>query len=170
MHNRIIRTTEGSVTLKDLLASLLIAECVNPGEELYLISPYLSNVPLIDNRLGNYGDLFPFVSGRTIYLGDILQTLARKGTSVRIICDPERSESRSFYMQLRGDADFRVLEDNHEKGLFSQHFYMHGSMNFTYRGVHVNKENIRTTRLPSEIWSALIAARERWQEAVPYER
>jgi hypothetical protein len=170
MHSRMIRTTEGSTSLRDLLVSLLITECMNPGKELYLISPFMSNVPLIDNRLGNYGDLFPFAGGRSIHLADILQSLAWKGTSVRIICDPERPETRPFYAQLCQDIAFRVLNENHEKGLFTEHFYIHGSMNFTYRGVHVNKENIRTTRQPSEIWSALIAARERWEEAVPYER
>lgn len=170
MLSRMIRSTEGSTALRDMLVSLLITECMNPGKELYLISPYLSNVSLIDNRLGNYGDLFPFASGRHIHLSDILLSLTRKGTAVRIICDPKRPETRPFYAKLRQDIPFRVLNENHEKGLFTEHFYIHGSMNFTHRGVHVNKENVRTTRKTSEIWSALIAARERWEEAVSYEK
>lgn len=169
MYSRIVRSTSGNHCLRDFLVSLFIAELMNPGEELYLISPYLSNIPFIDNDLDQYSDVFPLKTSRQLYLSDILQTLAWKGTNVRIICDPSRSETKQLYNVLRDVAEFRVLEDNHEKGLFSEHVYVHGSMNFTYRGVFVNKENVRSTWQPSEVYQALIAARERWEDSMQYE-
>jgi hypothetical protein len=165
MYNRTLRSQIGNPVLRDLLISVFITELMKPSEEMYLISPFLSNVPLIDNHLDQYSDLFPFVKSKWVYLSDILATLAWKGSSVRVICDPERPESQGFISELRGKVEMRKLESNHEKGLFTERVYLHGSMNFTYRGVYVNLEKIQTTYQTSEVHQNLIAARGRWEEA-----
>lgn len=165
MYSRTIRSQTGNYTLQDLLISVFVTELMHPSEEVYLISPYLSNVPMIDNQLETYSDLFPMVRNRWIYLSDILLTLAWKGSSVRVICDPDRPESQGIIAELRDQIEMRKLQDNHEKGLFTERIYLHGSMNFTYRGVYVNLESVRTTFHPSEVHQNLIAARGRWEEA-----
>ncbi|MBQ4899854.1 hypothetical protein KB559_13470 [Paenibacillus sp. Marseille-P2973] len=167
MYSRTVRSNRGTHTLKDMLISIFTAELIQPSEEMYLISPFMSNVPFMDNQFGHYTDLFPLVKSKQIYLSDILQTLAWKGTDVRVICDPERPETMPLLSELRGVVSFRKLEENHEKGLFTDHFYIHGSMNFTYRGVYVNKETVRSTWEEGEVRQALLSARARWQEAEP---
>ncbi|MEH7251794.1 phospholipase D-like domain-containing protein DpdK [Neobacillus niacini] len=165
MSNRIIRSFGGSYVLRDYLVSLFVAEAMNPSRELYLISPFLSNSPLIENRHNQYTDVFPLIKSKTIYLSDILSTLAWKGMTVRIICDHEREETKPLIEALNDQVDFRKLEQNHDKGLVTNNVFVHGSMNFTYSGIYINKESIRTTANQSEVNEALIAFRQRWEEA-----
>ncbi|MGF6950197.1 phosphatidylserine/phosphatidylglycerophosphate/cardiolipin synthase-like enzyme [Neobacillus sp. B4I6] len=165
MSNRIIRSFGGSYVLRDYLVSLFVAEAMNPSKELYLISPYLSNSPLIENRHNQYTDVFPMIKAKTIYLSDILSTLAWKGISVRIICDQDREETKPLIDLLYNQVSFRKLEQNHDKGLVTDHVFVHGSMNFTYSGIYLNKESIRTTNDSSDVNGALIAFRQRWEEA-----
>jgi hypothetical protein len=167
MSSRILRSQIGKPALRDLLISVFIAEMMNPSEELYLISPFLSNVPLIDNQLDQYTDLFPLNNSKNIYLSDILLSLVWKGSAVRVICDPDRKETQGFIHEVYDKVELRKLEPNHEKGLFTDHIYLHGSMNFTYRGMFVNLEKIQSTCKPSEVRQNLIAARGRWEEAQP---
>ncbi|WHY58649.1 phospholipase D-like domain-containing protein DpdK [Peribacillus simplex] len=164
MHNRTIRSHNSSVTLIDCLASIFSLEAVLPSKEIYLISPFLSNSPLIRNRLGQYSDLFPMIEGKIIYLSDILNTLSWKGSKIRIICDPNRVETKRFISQLN-EVEIKKLNNNHEKGLMTSHIYLHGSMNFTFSGININGENIRITSDRSEVNQALLAARTRWEEA-----
>ena len=37
-------------------------------------------------------------------------------------------------------------EDLHEKGLLTPDFYLEGSMNLTYSGVHINQEKVELSR------------------------
>ncbi|MEH7238857.1 phospholipase D-like domain-containing protein DpdK [Bacillus sp. JJ1562] len=165
MSSRIIRSFGGSHVLRDYLVSLFVAEAMNPSKELYLISPFLSNSPIIENKHDQYTDVFPLIKSKTIYLSDILTTLAWKGMSVRIICDNEREETKPLIHALRDQVEFRKLAQNHDKGLVTNNVYVHGSMNFTYSGIYVNKESIRTSNSNSEINEALIAFRQRWEES-----
>lgn len=165
MHNRTIRSHNSAITLKDSLISIFSLESAFPSKEIYLISPFLSNSPLAENVLGEYTDLFPLVEGKMIYLSDILRTLAWKGSNVRIICDPNRIETRRFISQLGNSARIKKLANNHEKGLVTSRIYLHGSMNFTYRGININGENVRITSNGTEVSQALMSARARWKEA-----
>ena len=165
MSNRIIRSFGGSHVLKDYLVSLFVAEAINPSKELYLISPFLSNSPLIENRHNQYTDVFPLIKSKTIYLSDILSTLAWRGMSVRIICDDVREETKPLIDALYNQVEFRKLNQNHDKGLVTNHVFIHGSMNFTYSGIYLNKESLRTTNDRSDINEALIAFRRRWEES-----
>ncbi|MCS0674472.1 phospholipase D-like domain-containing protein DpdK [Cytobacillus firmus] len=165
MSSRIIRSFGGSHVLRDYLVSLFVAEAMNPSKELYLISPFLSNSPLIENKHNQYTDVFPLIKSKTIYLSDILTTFAWKGMSVRIICDNEREETKPLIHALRDHVEFRKLEQNHDKGLVTSNVYIHGSMNFTYSGIYLNKESLRTTNVSSDINEAIIAFRQRWEES-----
>lgn len=104
------------------------------------------------------------IEGKIIYLSDILNTLSWKDSKIRIICDPDRVETNRFISQLN-DVEIKKLNNNHEKGLMTSHIYLHGSMNFTFRGININGENIRITSDRSEVNQALLAGRARWEEA-----
>lgn len=165
MPSRIIRSHGGSQILLDSLVSLLTLEAMNPSKEIYIISPWLSNSPLTDNRNNKLSTICPFLNTRTVYLSDLLFTYAWRGTKVRLICKPEHKYTHDF-LNLMGDkVEYRVLDDNHEKGLFTNMFYLHGSMNFTFYGINVNSECIRVTTEQAEVNAALLAARARWEEA-----
>lgn len=165
MSNRVIRSHGGSQTLKDCLISLFTIETMKPSREIYLISPFLSNSPIINNEFGQYTDIFPLVEGKIVLLSDILKTLVWKGSKVRVICDPDRDETKRFLYNLNGMVECKRLENNHEKGLVTSQFYLHGSMNFTYRGININGEKINITTNTPDVNQAMMSARARWEEA-----
>ena len=167
MYDRIIRSHGGTLLLKDTLSSLLLLEVLIPSKEIYLISPWISNAPIIDNKNGQFIDLFPYAESQNITLSEIIKTLVNKGTSMRIICDLSDNNTIRFIREIGNVAgvEFRDLKNNHEKGLCTENFYLHGSMNFTYRGIHINGENVRVTLKPEDIKQALLYLRNRWREA-----
>jgi PLD-like domain len=165
MYNRVIRSHGGSQALKDCLISLFVSETANPSREIYLISPFLSNSPIINNEFGQYTDMFPLLESKLVLLSDILKTLVWKGSTVRVICDPDREETKRFLQELQGKVECKRLTNNHEKGLVTSRFYLHGSMNFTYRGININGEKINITTDISEINQAIMSAQARWEEA-----
>lgn len=165
MRSRTIRSHGGTQTLKDSLSTLFSLEVIQPSSEIYLISPFLSNTPIMDNRLNGYTDLFPTSDNKIISLADVLSTFAWKKSKVRIICNPERKETREFLEIIGPDIEVRELKNNHEKGMVTSNFYIHGSMNFTYSGININGEHVRITYHTPEINQALMSARARWEEA-----
>lgn len=166
MPSRMIRSHRGSQTLKDSLSSYFALEMVKPSKEIYLISPWIGNSPIFDNSYNQVSDLFPFAESKTIYLSDVILALTWLGCKVKLICNPEHKNTGEFLNLLGNKVEYRLLEDNHEKGLISENFYLHGSMNFTYFGININGECIRITTNVNEINSASISVRARWEEAI----
>lgn len=60
LYRRIFKTqTTGVTTIQELLQTMFVAEVVKPGEEIWIVSPWISNVVLIDNRTGSFDALNP---------------------------------------------------------------------------------------------------------------
>ncbi len=169
MDDRIItaRTRGSSVHLLNCLSSLFVSELLSPSPELYLISPWLSNVTLIDNRFAQYSVLCRELDKDLLNLADILLLLSQKGTSVHIIARPNHGPTRDFLGGLSNGKNiaWRFNEKEHEKGLISTRFCLSGSMNFTYSGVNINKERVELSKNPEKVFSVLQEARLSWQEA-----
>jgi phosphatidylserine/phosphatidylglycerophosphate/cardiolipin synthase-like enzyme len=170
MSNRIIksRARGSSVQLVSCLGSLFALELLKPSKELYLISPWLSKVPLIDNRFGQFRALASELDKSELHLGDILMLLAGRGTRVRILYrTPANEMTRQFLKSLQDteNIEYRAGRDLHEKGLITSHFYVHGSMNFTYAGVNINDESIEIIKDEALIWQALQEAKVSWEGA-----
>lgn len=168
MPDRIITSHSrgSSVQLVSCLSSLLALELLKPGKELYLISPWLSNMPLLDNRFGQFRALVGEENRTVLHLGNILALFAARGTQVRILYRaPVEGNTRQFVENLSNVANLecRAKRDLHAKGLITSHFYVHGSMNFTYAGIKINDESVRITRDEATIWQALQEARVMWE-------
>ena len=165
MPSRIIRSHRGAKVLKDCLTSLMAMEAVQPSEEIYFISPWMTNSPVIDNSCNNFSALFPFSDSRILYLADILLTFSWAGSKVRLISNLDDSRTADFLKILGDKVECRMLENNHEKGMVTANFYLHGSMNFTFSGININGESIRITTERPEVNAAMLSVRERWKEA-----
>lgn len=165
MYSRIIRSQGGSQTLKDCLVSLLALEAICPSKEIYIISPWISNAEIIADHHSKFTNLFPFIVSKKITLADILLTYVWRGSIVRLICNPEHKSTKSFLEILGNRVEYKTLTDNHEKGMVTDNFYLHGSMNFTYSGIYINGECVRITTEQPDINSALISVRARWEES-----
>ena len=164
MSNRIIKSHGGSFRLLDALKSLIILEVLNPSEEIYFFSPWITNAPIIKNRK-KVNDLFPFAEGENITLKRFIRHCIWRGSRVRIISKVEGENTKIFYNDLKKEIDFKRLKQEHEKGLITDNFYIHGSMNFTYSGIYINGEKVRITTEESEINQALLSAKAMWEDA-----
>jgi hypothetical protein len=72
---------------------MFVAEVLQPGEEIWLVSPWISNVVLIDNRAGSFDALNPEWGRREIRLADVLVTLMNQGAQVHIVTRGEASNN-----------------------------------------------------------------------------
>ncbi len=170
MFNRVIksRAPGSSVQLVGCLASLFAFELLKPGKELYLISPWLSQVPLIDNRFGQFRALASEVGKSELHLGDILGLIAARGTQVRILYRrPANAATSQFLEGIRRvkNIECRPDPDLHEKGFVTSRFYLRGSMNFTYAGVNIYGESVELTNDETIVWKALQEAKVSWEGA-----
>src|SRR5687768_16906248 len=98
MPDRAIRSRArgSSVQLADCLASVLTLELLAPGPELYLISPWISDVPLLSNRFGQLRALLPDMARGEIGLSRVLTALSERGVHVRILCRPDHPQTEDF--------------------------------------------------------------------------
>jgi hypothetical protein len=165
MPNRIINSVSrgSSIELTQALSSLLAIELLSPSNVVYLLSPWLSDVVLLRNAFGQFRSVVPEISEKDVRLSQLLNSLAERGTRVRITCRPYQPQTENFLSKLVSRIEIKKAETLHEKGLISARFYLRGSMNFTFSGVYLNDEHIEITTEPEQVTRALAEANLRWE-------
>ena len=158
MSSRTLRRGHARTTddLRSLLQALFVAELLKPTQELWLISPWISDIAVIDNGDGGFGDLHSEWGARDIRLSENSAQLMSAGTHVYVEVRPDEHKTRFLQrLQSAGAAStalhVRIPEVLHEKGLLSDSFLLSGSMNFTYSGVRLLDELVRYDTGPSVI-------------------
>jgi hypothetical protein len=168
--SRIIRKGQSRsiAELRDLLQGVLVAEFIAPSNELWLVSPWVSDIPVIDNTDGGFTALEPTWGPRGIRLAEVLGHLARRGTAVYVETRP-LVHNRMFADRLQrsavGGLAPRVRESEvlHEKGLVGDGYYVSGSMNFTFQGLEILEEVIRYDTDPAVVSAARLSLKDRWE-------
>ena len=136
----------------ELLQGLLVAEMIAPSQTLWLVSGWVSDVPVIDNSDGGFSGLATRLAVRQIRLVEALGSIAEAGAHVVVVANQE-DHNRAFGHRLEStranlptDAQsritFRQKSNLHAKGLLGDDFYLTGSMNFTFNGIHVLEEEV----------------------------
>ncbi len=172
MKTRTLRTSAfaSREELADALQSLFLAELLQPSQPLWLITPWISDVVVLDNRTGTFTGLVPDLATRQIRLTEILTHQMARGGQVVIACRPN-PHNTAFIQQLtesaksRGVAEllhWQFAEELHEKGILSQCAMLSGSMNLTYNGLRRLEESILITRDPDSMARARHAYEDRW--------
>ena len=150
---RIFKTKSvGSVVLKELMQNIFVAELLNPSQKLvWIVSPWVSDVPLIDNRGGNFDIVNPDWRGQIVNLQDVILHMLSLETEIRLITNQEKHNDsflRKLKMRLSETSDKKnisisQIETLHvKKGLLNDHGCFDGSMNITYQGVEINDEQV----------------------------
>lgn len=157
------RTTED---LRALLQAAFVGELLAPSEEIWLISPWVSDIAVIDNVDGGFSGLEPTWGAREVRLSEVLACLTSRGTRVFVEVRPEE-HNRRFLQRMQAQAAAGTMEVRrsqvlHEKGLLGDRFLLNGSMNFTYSGVHLLDEWVRFDTDAQAIAEARLAFRARW--------
>jgi hypothetical protein len=152
-------------SIAEALEALAVAELIKPGRRFMVISPWISDFPIIDNRGGKFSALDRTWSASRINFSSYLRALLRRGVGVSVACGEGRTEIE-FVERLHKGArqdgtqarltvrvsqldPARILE--HEKALIAEGWAVHGSMNLTYRGVEVNGELVTISTDPSHV-------------------
>ena len=89
---RIFKTKSvGSVVLKELMQNIFVAELLNPSQKLvWIVSPWVSDVRLIDNRGGNFDIVNPDWRGQIVNLQDVILHMLSLETEIRLITNQEK--------------------------------------------------------------------------------
>src|SRR3954453_20930482 len=101
MANRIIksRARNSSTQLEECLRSLFILDLLSPGQEFYLLSPWIGNWRVLTTRLWEVRALLDD-TGDVLWFRDFLTILAERGTTVRIVTKPEIPRNDEFLRNL----------------------------------------------------------------------
>ena len=171
--NRVIRKSQSASASEaaDLLAGLFSAELCLPSTCLWLVSPWISDVELIDNSTGGF-DALARHGRRPIRLTEVLVTLASQGTHIVVGTTTDDHNTKFLHkLRLLGE-DLRVADqltisidrtDNlHTKALTGDGFALSGSMNITFNGIQIREELIDLRTETSYVAEARMAAYERF--------
>ena len=137
-----------SIEVSDVLQSVLVAELLCPSTAFWLVSPWISDIPVFDNREGSLSSLGPDWAHRPILLSEVIPVILDAETRVTVVLrggeDNSMFRTRLQAMQATHPHYLRIIErpEVHEKGLVTDHALVAGSMNFTFSGQSRNLEHV----------------------------
>ena len=150
---RVIRKahTHSSGEARELLATLLATELASPSRCIWLVSPWITDLPIVDNSAGTFGPLSPW-GNRPATLAEVLISIALGGATIVIGTTPD-PHNRTFISRMQSLAvDQRVNEKIlikideanrlHTKSVVAEDYAVVGSMNLTIGGIDVREEYI----------------------------
>jgi hypothetical protein len=149
--------------IRELLEGIFISELLVPSETLWLVSPWITDIDILDNRAGQFSSLVPTWGLRRIRLSEIFSHIMEH-SRIHIVSRPD-PHNDAFLQKMRDLSRATDTPDNlrvkvsntlHLKGLLGQDYYLSGSMNLTYNGVEVNDESVWLDRSPTAISEARI--------------
>jgi phosphatidylserine/phosphatidylglycerophosphate/cardiolipin synthase-like enzyme len=164
-------TQQSSRQIRDLLQSLLIAELLDPSSRIWLVSAWIVDAPVIDNRGAEVGSLVPAWPEREVLLSEVLAQLLLTGTRLTVATNdhpanqpfPQALRRAALALdaeqQLRIDlADEVVFQEEHglhRKRLVTDRAVLWGSMNFTRSGYERNAEDVSLDLDPELVATAV---------------
>jgi phosphatidylserine/phosphatidylglycerophosphate/cardiolipin synthase-like enzyme len=145
--------------IRELLQGLFVRELLHPSRCLWLVSPWVRDIEVLDNRTGAFRSLDPDLPATHLRLGEVLRRLLDRGTRVVVAVRPE-PESLLFCQRLLQSVEGRHPEGAltllrrdllHAKGLVGDDFGLTGSMNFTHNGIEIQTELVTLERAPAQV-------------------
>ncbi len=150
--------------LRRCLSSTLALELAYHSKELYLFSPWISDVALLNNAFGQLRAVIPELESTSVRLSTILNLLSERNVMIRLLTRAQdRRNVDDFERKLAPTIQVQHSPNLHEKGLITNRIFVSGSMNFTYSGVNINAERVIITDESDKVASALIEARAHWE-------
>jgi hypothetical protein len=156
--------------IRELLEGIFVAELLVPSDTVWLVSPWITDIDILDNRCGQFSSLVPTWGLRRIRLSEIFAHIMDQSV-VHIVARPD-PHNEAFLQKMRDLSKASDSSDNlriairetlHLKGMLGQDYYLSGSMNLTYNGVEVNHEGVSLDRSPEAIAEARIHFQENYE-------
>jgi hypothetical protein len=166
--SRIVHTRASARQVPDLLQVIFAAELLCPSKCIWLVSPWISDIPVLDNRTNGFSALDPQWARTQVSLSQVLGRLLELGTTIHISTRPD-DHNEGFLSRMRRFAESDQLplylhsaEELHEKGILGEEYYLSGSMNFTFNGISLNEEAVHYSVDPAFVAENRIMLSERW--------
>jgi phosphatidylserine/phosphatidylglycerophosphate/cardiolipin synthase-like enzyme len=135
---------------------------------MWLVSPWISDVKVLDNSQGTYDDLFDDNPPSVCSLSDLLARIVVAGSSLTVVTrpDPHNAEFLRRLRRLTSHHTVRVVQNPavHEKTICGRDWLLTGSMNFTVRGLMENDEAVSYKVGGSDAAQARLELAQRWKE------
>jgi hypothetical protein len=152
--------------IPDLLQTIFAAEFLAPSRCMWLVSPWISDIPVLDNQTNAFLALEPDWAQQSVRLSQALAWLGRHGTTVHVATRAAHHNT-TFLETLRsvsggGRIRVHISDDLHEKGLLGDSFYLSGSMNFTHGGISTYEEVVHYFTAVDVVAKNRIAFAARW--------
>lgn len=161
VQRRILAARGQSHLPAEFLQSMLVAELLMPSRRLWLVSPWITDIQVIDNSGRRFGSLDPGWDAGPILLSAYISTYLDRSASIAVVTNFDQHNNRMLrhLEQLTVDHPRRLvirqLDAIHAKGIVGDHFALTGSMNITYSGVHINSEYLDYTAEPALVHETL---------------
>lgn len=146
--SRDIATSHTRDVPREFLQSLFAFELLGPSRPLWVVSPWISDVALIENSARQFTALCPGWPATQVRLFRIIEALLDRGGEVNVVVNNDQHND-VFLQRLDGLAEeyseaarWRRTPFLHTKGIVSEHFCLEGSMNLTHSGVYRNEEHL----------------------------
>lgn len=145
---------------RDVLAFVFTQELLAPSKHVFIVAPWISNIVVLDNRLGQFDSINPEWGKRDVRLVEIVVAMASAGAKVHIHTRPD-SHNKHFRRRIEeamidaGVSEMLLWKDTnpylHTKGLLTDRVAIRGSMNLTENGVAFNDEAITVSYDPTDV-------------------
>lgn len=152
-----------------ILSTALLSEVVFPGDSLWLVSGWITDVEVLDNTQGAFDAILGDSPPPVLRLSQIVALIASAGASVHVVTRPT-PHNEIFLQRLRAamtdHGKLRVILDPavHEKTICGREWLFSGSMNFTLTGLGTNEESVTYQVGGREAAQAQLDFAERWKE------
>ena len=151
--------------VREILVMVFAQELLVPSKELFIVAPWISNIGIFDNEVGQFSTLNPEWAKREISLVEVLVAVAAHGTVLHIHTRPD-DHNKIFKRRIHEALSDAGLSDHlrwsdrnsalHTKGIWTKHVLIDGSMNLTQLGVGVNDEAVTVSFDHEQIASARV--------------
>ena len=160
-----------SSQVQDLLQSLFAAEFIYPSSTLWLVSAWVSDIPVLDNTGMSFSAVSSRWGPRKLRLSEVLVELAVQGSTVIVVTNDDlhnegfkqRLAMKADRVGVSGSVHVFEREELHTKALLGDAYYLDGSMNFTQNGIQVNDETISLVLDMDDVQRARIDYLERYK-------
>lgn len=157
----------GKRELREILSSIFAGVIIVP-QNLWLVTAWLTDFDVLDNRSGNWSYLNPEWGARQVSFLDLLETAVKSGCHLNMVVKEDIINDAALYRlrtNLGKEVGFRICESQevHIKGFLTESCFLKGSMNFTYSGANKNEEMLSLTGDEHQLSSARIEFKESYQ-------
>lgn len=151
--------------IRELLQMMFLGELLAPGgQRAWLVSPWISNIMLFDNRAGGFGTINPEWGNREVRLIEVMTDVMARGTALGIATSFD-THNDPLIDAIGRAAEEAGLSDKllvvrrqhlHIKGVLLKRGLLTGSMNLTYNGIEINDEMVAYDTTPKTLAEARI--------------